>query len=73
MKPGSLLAGAVYSALLISGSVVFGASLSPALLKGKQEAEGRGCLFETSHDEIVASTEEIVQLWDTLPATRDSA
>jgi iron(III) transport system substrate-binding protein len=38
---------------MLSGSA-FAASASPALLKAKQEAEAKGYLFETSHDEVVA-------------------
>ncbi len=35
------------------GSVALAASLSPALQKAKQEAEAKGYVFLTSHDEIV--------------------
>jgi Bacterial extracellular solute-binding protein len=56
VKLGSLVVGAVCSALLISSSALFGATVSPALLKAKQEAEGRGYFFEASHDEIVAKS-----------------
>src|SRR5262245_20445464 len=56
MKLVSFLAGAVCSALLISGATLFATSASPASLKAKQEAEGRGYFFETSHDEIVAKS-----------------
>ncbi len=35
------------------GSVTFAASLNPALQKAKQEAEAKGYIFLTSHDEIV--------------------
>ncbi|MBI2986744.1 MAG: extracellular solute-binding protein [Deltaproteobacteria bacterium] len=36
------------------GSYAFAASAGPALQKAKQEADAKGFIFETSHDEIVA-------------------
>ncbi len=38
---------------LLLGSGVLAASISPALQKAKQEAEAKGYIFLTSHDEIV--------------------
>ncbi len=43
--------------LLVSGGA-FAASVSPALLKAKQQAEAKGYLFETSHDEIVGKAKK---------------
>src|SRR5439155_9125780 len=37
---------------------VLAASPSPALQKAKQEAEAKGFVFETSHDEIVAKAKK---------------
>jgi len=36
----------------------FAASVNPSLLKVKQEAEAKGYLFETSHDEIVSKAKK---------------
>jgi ABC-type Fe3+ transport system substrate-binding protein len=47
--------------LLVSGGV-FAASVSPALLKAKQEAEAKGYLFETSHEEIVGKAKKEAKL-----------
>jgi ABC-type Fe3+ transport system substrate-binding protein len=44
--------------VLISNGSVCAASASPALLKAKQEAEAKGYLFETSHDEILAKAKK---------------
>src|SRR5215813_4102714 len=46
------------SFLWAAHSIVIAASTSPALLKTKQEAEARGYIFETSHDEIVAKAKK---------------
>ena len=51
-----LLAG-----LFVAG-VSFAAMPSPALLKAKSEAEARGYLFETRHDEIVANAKKEARL-----------
>ncbi len=48
-----LLALFVSSVYVFLGSVVLAASPSPALQKAKQEAEAKGYIFLTSHDEIV--------------------
>jgi Bacterial extracellular solute-binding protein len=50
----SLLYVALSSWWLVSGA----ASLNPALLKAKQEAEAKGYLFETGRDEIVAKAKK---------------
>jgi iron(III) transport system substrate-binding protein len=42
---------------LVGGSG-FAATVSPSLLKVKQEAEAKGYLFETSHDEIVSKAKK---------------
>ena len=39
-------------------SIALAASPSPGLLKAKQEADARGYIFETSHDEIVAKAKK---------------
>ena len=44
--------------VLISNGSVFAASASPGLLKAKQEAEGKGYLFEASHDDILAKAKK---------------
>lgn len=56
MKIGSVkpLASSIVLACWFLSSHAFAASASPALLKAKQEAESKGFIFETSHDEIVA-------------------
>lgn len=59
MKRNSLRTAAkslilVLSAYWITASTLFAASPSPALIKAKQDAEARGHIFLTTHDEIVA-------------------
>ena len=44
--------------LLSSAAVSFAASVDPALLKAKQEAESKGYLFITNREEIVAKAEQ---------------
>ena len=44
--------------LWMGGSATLAASPSPALLKAKKEAEAKGFIFETSHDEIVAKAKK---------------
>jgi ABC-type Fe3+ transport system substrate-binding protein len=44
--------------LWLISSLVFAASSSPVLSKAKQEAEAKGFIFETSHDEIVANAKK---------------
>lgn len=39
-------------------SIALAASPSPAVLRAKQEAEAKGFIFETSHDEIVAKAKK---------------
>ncbi len=47
---------------LIPPSVTYGATTSPALLKAKKDAEAKGYLFETSHDEILAKATKEAKL-----------
>ena len=42
----------------ISGSSVFAASSNPSLLKAKQEAEAKGYIFFSSHDEVVSRAKQ---------------
>jgi iron(III) transport system substrate-binding protein len=46
------------AALSVVTGTGFAASVNPTLLKAKQEAEAKGYLFETSHDEIVAKAKK---------------
>ena len=50
------------AALSIVTGTGFAASANPTLLKAKQEAEAKGYLFETSHDEIVAKAKKETKL-----------
>ena len=50
------------AALSIVTGTGFAASVNPTLLKAKQEAEAKGYLFETSHDEIVAKAKKETKL-----------
>ncbi len=45
---------AVFFSSWVSVSSASAATISPALLKAKQEAEGKGYIFATRHDEILA-------------------
>jgi len=47
---------------LLASSSGFAASISPSLPKAKQEAEAKGYLFETSHDEVVAKAKKEAKL-----------
>jgi hypothetical protein len=42
----------------IAGSSVLAASSTPSLLKAKQEAEAKGYIFVSSHDEIVSRAKQ---------------
>jgi hypothetical protein len=60
MKAMHFRAGLAVSAiaiLLLSGSA-FAAAPSPALAKARQEAEAKGYIFESSHDEVVAKAKK---------------
>lgn len=48
---------------LIGIFTTFAAAQAPSLLKAKKEAEARGYIFITSHDEIVASAKREGKLW----------
>jgi ABC-type Fe3+ transport system substrate-binding protein len=50
--------GLLVAGLWLVGGSGFAASVSPSLLKVKQEAEAKGYLFETSHDEIVSKAKK---------------
>ena len=52
----------VLSAYWITASTLFAASPSPALIKAKQDAEARGHIFLTTHDEIVAGAKKEARL-----------
>ena len=58
MKDAFIKLATSLSFLWAAHSIVIAASTSPALLKTKQEAEARGYIFETSHDEIVAKAKK---------------
>jgi ABC-type glycerol-3-phosphate transport system substrate-binding protein len=45
--------GALFAAFLFAASGALAAQSGPALLKAKKEAEAKGYIFFTSHDEIV--------------------
>jgi ABC-type Fe3+ transport system substrate-binding protein len=60
MKAMHFRAGLAVSAiaiLLLSGSA-FAAAPNPALAKARQEAEAKGYIFESSHDEVVAKAKK---------------
>jgi ABC-type glycerol-3-phosphate transport system substrate-binding protein len=60
MKAMHFRAGLAVSAiaiLLLSGSA-FAAAPSPALAKARQEAEAKGYIFESSHDDVVAKAKK---------------
>ena len=57
----SLVLSSVLS-LTIPGSVAFSASSDTALLKAKKDAETKGYIFETSHDDIVAKARKEAHL-----------
>jgi ABC-type Fe3+ transport system substrate-binding protein len=60
MKAMRVAAGLPFLAagLLLFGSSALAAAANPALAKAKQEAEAKGYIFETSHDEIVAKAKK---------------
>ena len=67
MKRSFVTTAATYLILLLlaswmTGSSLFAASPSPALLKTKQDAEAQGYIFLTTHDEIVAGARKEAKL-----------
>ena len=46
------------AALLLASNSAYAASASPALVKAKLDAEAKGYLFESSHDEVVAKAKK---------------
>lgn len=55
LKGGSLVLGL---ALWIAGGITSADAATPALLKAKQDAETRGYIFITSHDEVVRGAQK---------------
>ena len=63
LKPVSLsLVLSLVLSLTIPGSVAFSASSDTALFKAKKDAEAKGYIFETSHDDIVAKARKEAHL-----------
>jgi iron(III) transport system substrate-binding protein len=63
MKANGLLPTlVVITANLIAASIGFAAAPSAALMKAKQDAESKGFIFETSHDDILAKAKKEAKL-----------